>query len=154
MEKIVNARIPDLSEIRLPRLTDPIKASTLTRHLINKHLQPEDMERYGLPMYDLQLAFSQELVLEQFQEELYRRIAKPDQEVRKLLQERDVCWSAERYKHFMIQTLRYGEYLGVLPKSLPIHESLVETAAPGCPTLVVPHTSRDEMYDNCFIKKD
>ena len=151
--EIVNARLPDLSELRAPYIGDPTLPNVLTRHLTNSHLQPENMERYGLPLYDLQLAYAAELKLPDFKAELLRRFCAPSQEIREALLLRSIPWAVERYRNFLLQTMLYGEFLGVLEPSSKSELSLLAAICPSCPDVVLPSVSRDELFDQSFVAK-
>ena len=152
--QIVNARIPDLSEIRLPTIGDPIAANVITRHLINSHLEPENMERYGIPLYDLQLAFSQRLKLPHFKEEIIQRINRETDDIYRDLNLRGVLWSADRYRNFLLQTLTYGQFLGVLEASAAAEIQQLSELCVSCPQITLPYISRDELFDPCFLSSD
>jgi hypothetical protein len=152
MELLIGAAKPERHLLRKPYAGDPSNPSILTRHLVNSHLQPDVLERYGLPFYDLQLAYVREIKLPDFRESLVQRINETDLALNSMLARYGFPLTAARYREDMLRTLVYGEYLGVLPESSPEEAQYFKQLCGPIRPIVLPHSSRDELFDSHFVE--
>ena len=150
MNLVVGAAKPDRGILRKPDASDPASPQVLTRHLINSHLQPDVLERYGLPFYDLQLAYLREIELPEFKKKLMDTVTSSNAALSTMLSNYGFPLTVTTYREQMFRTLLYGEFLEVLPQSRPEElDSLRQLCGPIRP-VVVPFSSRDELFDPHF----